>query len=242
LPLWSRTGLLHSLTLGADYKDYKDAQRFLGQDNNLPITYLPFSFSYDLSMAGQHGQTQIGLSSIFSLRNVVSDPDEFAAKRTGAKANFLYLKGDLHQTWLLSRGMNLLGRLSVQYAPDPLISNEQMAAGGADTVRGYPESAALGDRGLIGGVELHSPSLAGTWAPELNDLHVLGFAEGARLIFLEASAAQESRFNLASVGVGMRFRAWKQVSGSLDYARALHAAGGVESGDQRVHFRLGAEW
>lgn len=240
VPLPTRPGLSHSLSLGADYKDYDDTQRFLGQDNNLPITYMPFSVGYDLTLPGERSQTQIGLSTVFSLRNVVSDPAEFAAKRTGGKANFIYFKADLNQTLKFASGMRLAGKFAAQYTTDPLISNEQMAAGGADTVRGYPESTAIGDKGWRLGLELHSPPLK--WVPALDELTLLGFAEGARLNYLQATAAQDSRFSLASAGLGLRFRAGKTFSGGLDYARALKDAGGVQAGDDRVHFRLGAEW
>jgi hemolysin activation/secretion protein len=53
---------------------------------------------------------------------------------------------------------------------------------------------------------------------------------------------QDSRFDLASIGLGMRFRAARHVSGALDYAWPLEDAGGVVAGNGRVHFRLGAEW
>ena len=243
LPLRPLPDVFHSVSLGADYKDYKDSVLFGGsQDSNLPITYLPFTLGYDLSLISQKDQVQIGLSSIFSLRDVVSDSAEFAAKRTGARANFFYLKADLRHRHVFGNGITLAENLSAQFADSPLISNEQMAAGGADTVRGYSESAALGDRGVRVGLELSSPSLAGAWAPILNELRVLGFAEAARLQYLEATALQDSRFDLSSIGLGMRFRAARHVSGALDYAWPLEDAGGVVAGNGRVHFRLGAEW
>jgi len=243
VPLRPLPGLFHSLSLGVDYKDYEDSV-LLGtsQDANLPITYLPFTLGYDISLSGPNRQAQLGLSTVFSLRNVVSDSAEFAAKRTGAKDNFAYFKADLRLRQTFANGFSLAENASLQLTDSPLISNEQMAAGGADSVRGYPESAALGDRGWRVGLELRSPSLSGAWAPQLNELFMLGFAEAARLDYLEASALQQKRFDLASVGLGLRFRAVKNVSGALDYAWPLEDAGGVEAGEGRIHFRLGMEW
>jgi hemolysin activation/secretion protein len=243
LPLRPLPGLYHSLSLGADYKNYKDSVLLeSSQDSDLPISYLPFTLGYDISLIGEKDQTQVGLSTVFALRDVVGDSAEFAAKRSGADANFLYLKADFRHRHTLAHGIGLAGSASAQLSDSPLISNEQMAAGGADTVRGYPESAALGDRGWRVGLELSSPSLAGAWAPGLNELLLLAFGEAARLDYLEATAFQESRFELASVGLGLRFRAAKRVSGALDYAWPLQDAAGVEAGDGRIHFRLGAEW
>lgn len=242
LPLPSRRGEIHSLSLGADYKDYDDTISFQGEDETQPIAYLPFTVGYDLTVAAGHWQTQLGLSAVFGVRGLGSDEAEFAAKRTGARTDFSYFKLDLKQGYRFDNGASLIGRLAAQYAGAPLISNEQMAAGGADTVRGYPESAALGDRGWRLGLEAQSPSLAGQWAPWLNELHFLAFAEGARLYYLEPGVGQEDSFNLASAGLGLRLRAGKHYSGALDFTRALKAAGGVEDGDYRIHFRLGAEW
>lgn len=242
LPLPTRPGLFHSLTLGADYKDYSDTTSFQGENENLPIAYLPFSVGYDLTLAGERWQTQLGLSAVFSLRGIGSDAAEFAAKRTGARDDFAYFKADLKETCQFANGARLTGKLAGQYAGSPLISNEQMAAGGADTVRGYPESAALGDRGWRLGFEVQSPSLAGKSLPWLDELYLLGFAEGAQLYYLDAGVAQESEFSLASAGVGLRLRAGRHYSGALDFAKALKAAGGVEAGDYRIHFRVGAEW
>lgn len=243
LPLRPLPGFFHSLSLGVDYKDYQDSV-LLGssQDSNLPIRYLPFTLGYDLSLSGKNDLTQMGLSTVFSLRGAISDSAEFAAKRTGADANFAYLKADFRHRHTFDNGLSLAENVSAQLTDSPLISNEQMAAGGVDSVRGYPESAALGDRGWRVGLELRSPPLAGAWSPGLNELNLLGFAEAARLQYLAPGAFQESRFELSSVGLGVRFRAVKWLTGALDYAWPLQDAGGVEAGDGRIHFRVGAEW
>lgn len=243
LPLRPLPGLFHSLSLGVDYKDFKDSVQFGNTpEPGLPITYMPFTLEYDMNLNGEKDQTQIGLSTVFSVRGLVSDEAEFAAKRTDASASFMYFKLNLRHRHLFDNGFSLVDGATVQLTGSPLISNEQLAEGGADTVRGYPESAVLGDRGVRVGMELHIPSLAGAWASGLNELNVLGFAEGAWLQELDTTAYQASRFNLASVGVGMRFRVSKWVNGALDYAWPLEDAGGVAAGDGRIHFSLGAEW
>jgi hemolysin activation/secretion protein len=243
LPLRPLPGLFHSLSLGVDYKDFKDSVQFGNTpEPGLPITYLPFTLEYDMNLNGEKDQTQIGLSTVFSIRGLVSDEAEFAAKRTDASASFMYFKLNLRHRHLFENGLSLVDGVTAQLTDSPLISNEQLAEGGADTVRGYPESSVLGDRGLRVGLELHSPSLAGAWAPWLSDLDVLGFAEAAWLQELDTTALQASHFNLASVGVGMRFHASKRLSGTLDYAWPLVDAGGVAAGDGRILFSLGAEW
>lgn len=243
LPLRPLPGLFHSLSLGVDYKNFKDSVQFGNSlEASPPIAYLPFTLGYDLNLIGEKDQTQIGLSTVFSVRGLVSDEAEFAAKRTDASASFMYFKFNFRHRHLFENGISLVDGLSAQFTDSPLISNEQLAEGGADTVRGYPESSVLGDRGVRVGLELHSPSLAGAWATWLTELNVLGFAEAAWLQEIDTTAYQASRFNLASVGLGMRFRATKRMNGTLDYAWPLADAGGVAAGDGRFLFSLGAEW
>jgi hemolysin activation/secretion protein len=44
-----------------------------------------------------------------------------------------------------------------QYSPDPLLTLEQLAIGGANSVRGYPENLMLRDYGVYGTLEFHFP-------------------------------------------------------------------------------------
>lgn len=48
-----------------------------------------------------------------------------------------------------------------QYAPDPIVSAEQFAIGGHNSVRGYKERQFLGDSGATGTIELRSPIYTG---------------------------------------------------------------------------------
>jgi hemolysin activation/secretion protein len=243
LPLRPLPGFFHSLSLGVDYKNFNNSVQYADSNEpSPPITYLPFTLSYDTNLIGERDQAQIGVSTVFSVRGWVSDEAEFAASRTDASASFMYFKFNFSHRHLFDNGITLADGVSAQLTDSPLISNEQLAEGGADTVRGYPESSVLGDRGVRVGLELRSPSLAGAWSPGLSELTVLGFAEAAWLQELDTTAYQQSRFSLSSVGVGMRFRAAKWVNGTLDYAWPLEDAGGVMAGDGRFLFSLAAEW
>jgi hemolysin activation/secretion protein len=168
--------------------------------------------------------------------------NEFACKRYLGNANYAYLRLDAKHTRQIGNGWSLFGRVGGQIASGPLISNEQFSAGGVDTVRGYTESAASGDDGLIGGLELRTPSLARRASERLDDLTLYAFAEGASLNIREPLAGQTDRFYLLAAGLGLRFKGWSGVSGSLDLAYPFEDAGQVEAGDGRVHFRLGYEW
>lgn len=252
MPLRSRLGLFHILTLGMDYKDFDETVALQGSDSvNTPISYLPFSIAYDAKLQAGQSTTQFTSALNFSVRGLADDDveclpglylNEFACKRYLADANYAYLRMDLKHTRQFESGWSLYGRLAGQLASGPLISNEQFSAGGVDSVRGYLESNSSGDDGVFGGLELRAPSLAGLVSPRMQDLTLYAFTEGATLRVQEPLPGQIDRFNLASAGLGVRFKGWGGVSGSLDWAWPFEDAGTVEAGDSRVHFRLGQEW
>ena len=248
LPLRSRSeGFFHTATLGVDYKDFDQSVALIGGgDFNTPITYLPFTLGWDGTWlgqgeSGQRRSTKAGVAFNFHLRGLVADEQEFADKRFKGRANYAYLRGSgsHSETWASGWGVN--ARLGWQITAQPLISNEQFAIGGVDTVRGYLESAALGDNGFALSLEARTPNYAKKVADSLDDLHLLAFADGGLVTVLEPITAAD-RFTLAGAGLGLRLKGWRGVSAGLDWAVALKNLGNTERGDSRAHFRLGYEW
>ncbi len=222
IPLWPGHNLYHSVTLGADYKDFKDDQFLAGSNTgHTPISYVPFSVGYNASMPDENGMTSANVTANFKLRGVGDKMTEcngqtvtqFECKRFGASANYFYLRGGVDRTQNLFWGMSLFAKLDGQMTNGPLISNEQFIAGGSDSVRGYMEAEQAGDDGTHGTLELRSPQ----WGGEtVNDLRVLSFIDAAHLRVRSALPGQTANFNLTSVGVGMRFQAWNHLSLRLD--------------------------
>ncbi len=54
-------------------------------------------------------------------------------------------------------GIELLGRIDAQLASEPLLPAEQMALGGASSVRGYPENQLVRDSGVLLSAEVRVP-------------------------------------------------------------------------------------
>ena len=248
VPLPPGKGYFHSLSLGVDVKDFKESVVLLGADSvNTPIRYVPFSLAYNASLPGNSVTSQFSTTLNFSLRNladkIIDDcdgqpEDQFECKRSGAHSNYFYLKAEYQRTSKLPYDMSWTTKLGAQLASQPLISNEQFGAGGADSVRGYRESERLGDDGWQAGVEWRSPSFAGDKTPNLQELLFLMFAETARLSIQEPLSKQQSRFDLTGTGLGLRFTAWKKLKGELDWARALKDGAATKKDDSRWYFRL----
>lgn len=242
-PLPRLDSYTQTLNLGIDYKNFKETTALEGADSfNTPISYWPLMLDYDATFQGEKRSTQLSLGATFSLRGLGNDVTEFANKRYLAKADFAYWRGNLKHTEQLPWDWQLYLKLNGQLANGPLISNEQFALGGVDSVRGYPESDAMGDKGATGSLELRTPSLARYVSDQIKEMQALVFYDAGHASIYDPLPAQTKQFNLASVGMGLHLKGWHGVSGMVDYAYALHDAATVKEGDERLHFSVGYDW
>lgn len=251
----------HSLTLGVDYKDLAEDLSQAGSGSvpvTTPISYLPFTLEYGGAVAGEQTDTRFDVGLHFGLRGLGDGEidcefqqgdgsiarqriNEFACKRAGAKPNFIVLAvGAEHNHRGLPWGFALHAALKGQLADSPLVSNEQMSAGGVDSVRGYVESERLGDAGVRINLELHSPSLLnGGDGGHLKDLRAALFADAARLKVRDTLPGQAARHDLSSVGLGLNARAWDGFNASLLLAWPFTNAVQTDAGEPRLHFAVG---
>jgi len=239
-PLESDREYVHSLSMGADYKDYNEVIR-LDPENKLttPIDYAVWTFQYNATAFAKKAQTQWSLSANFGIRGIGNSDDEFFDKRYGAQSNFIYLRGSMNRTDFLPADWQLLSTLRAQLANSPLINNEQFSAGGVRSVRGYYESQALGDNAIGAGFEVRTPQLV-EQVKWLNDLRFSAFIEGAHLKIKDALADQDEAIDIASVGLGLTLKAIEKLDVTLDWGYPLKDSNSVERGDDR--FNAGMEW
>lgn len=242
-PLPSRhNDFFHTATFGVDYKDFNQSVALNGGGGfETPITYLPFTMGWDGTWLGEGRNTKLGVAFNFHLRGLVSDEQEFADKRFKGRANYAYLRGTGSHSETWNNGWGANARLGWQIAGQPLISNEQFAIGGADTVRGYLESAALGDNGFALSLEATAPNFAKKLGDALDEVRLLAFVDGG-MVRVRQPITAEDRYTLVGTGVGIRMKGWDGVFAGLDWAIALNDIGKTERGDSRAHFRLGYEW
>jgi len=239
-PLPSDRTFVHSLSMGADYKDYSEIIR-LDPANKIdtPIAYGVWSFQYNASQFTNASQTQWTLGANFGIRGVGNADSEFIDKRNKAHANFTFLRGSMSRTDFLPADWQIGSELHAQISDSPLINNEQFSAGGVHSVRGYYESQALGDNGLTASLELRTPHLFKS-IQSIDDLRLLTFIEGARLKVQDALPDQDNSIDLASIGLGLNLKALNSFDFSLDWGYALKDSGTIERGDNRLN--AGMEW
>lgn len=244
-PLRSVAGISHALTYGLDYKRFlEDLTQFGAGSFPTPLTYWLASLQYSGIHADGGGETGFGAGVSLSLRGLRNNDEQFATKRFRGQSNFALLRWNLQRVQHLPAEFDLTARLDGQLASLALPSSEEYAAGGADSVRGYPEATQIGDHGIRGMLEVRTPSLLGgkdPWA----DLRLLAFVESAQVRVLNPLPGQISRYTLASQGLGLRFSTRSGFLLALDYAWRLKDGltadthGAVDKGGGRLHFNLG---
>lgn len=229
---------ISSLTFGLDYKDFGQDILLPGslQDSS-PIHYLLWSGQYAATRLGKHLDFNTSLAINFGVRGLAGSDPEFEFKRSGATANFAYLRGSSSLTWRTWGGLSVVGRFQYQYAEQPLVSNEQFSLGGVDTVRGYLEAEELVDSGVAGTLELRSP------VARLGGSQTVGYLFYDRGIgmmqqpLVSEITSGSVRTDLYSFGAGFHFTGYG-VNGSLDWAQPRVSGSRTLHGDSRFDFSL----
>lgn len=137
------------------------------------------------------------------------------------------------------QGAQVIVRADAQFSNDKLLPQEQLALGGATTVRGYRENTLVRDEGYLASLEFRYP-LTQASAP-------IGALEAA--LFSDYGAGwNKGRFSdresLWSVGVGFLWTPTKQLNAKLYIAHDLEDAPdapGHDLQDEGIHFSITAE-
>jgi len=226
-----------TFTVGLDRKQLTQNVITAGTPSNSTVLYYPLSLAYAGTWQENDLITKAGGTINFAFP-AGSDSSKLDLQRFGALRNYIAAKVDVSRQQPLGGGYSVYGRLQGQYTNDPLLSSEQLSAGGTSTVRGYLEAERLGDYGAIGTIEFRTRSFGKDIAPQIGDLHFLTFLDGGMLWLNQPLAGQRSSFRLASAGIGMRFSAFDTLNGAADIAVAAVDGAVTKMGATRVHFRL----
>lgn len=221
------TGITQSLSIGADFKDFKQNIEVNGVAvTTAPITYVPLEVQYALSGATEHTSYDLSLGTTMGLRaikevvcieqsGVCVLADAFQNREQYSTENFVRGNLSLDFSYAFKDDMIAAFRLNGQLADSHLITNEQFAAGGMQSVRGYYSSEAVGDNGIAPSLELRSPSIAPLVGRWLNDARFFGFADTAFIHVNDTLAGQHADFKMIGVGGGLRVRLLDRFSGEV---------------------------
>jgi len=130
----------------------------------------------------------------------------------------------------------LLLKVAGQYTEDPLLSVEQLAIGGASTVRGYRENTMIRDKGVMATAEFHIP----LWQDSAQTpiIQLVPFVDWG---WGKNNDNLPGQFDdIGSAGVGIIVTPCKKVTGSLYYGYPFRDIVYVHSDlqDLGLHFRV----
>ena len=251
----------HTVTLGGEFRDLK--QNVGNGDSGVatPLRYLPLQAGYSGQWThagdGPRAQTSLAVNLAFGLRGLLArriacpgntldgQQDQFACNRDGADGGFVTLRTDLRHSRPFAGGTLAL-RAAGQAATQALVSGEQFTLGGADTVRGYFESEAVGDMALLASLEWRSRNLLGAAAAPIGTpplaLAALVFADLARAWLIDRLPEQAPYPSLAGAGLGLQLRLGSRGSADLDLAWPLKPTRNSPSRQPRLHARVGLQF
>lgn len=219
--------VIHQLTAGIDYKVFKESL-ILGADNTrTPIDYFPFTAQYTQVRRNDTYDLDLTIGATGGIRSLSATNEEFGLKRYNASASWLAVRGEVGFAYKFPGDWRLGARASGQLASGALISNEQFAAGGLESVRGYYESQDLGDDGVSVQAQFDTPSLLK--GGPLTSLSLFAFADGARLRIRTPLEGQQANTSLVSVGGGINLRALDRISLSALLAVPLRETGSIKT-------------
>jgi hemolysin activation/secretion protein len=245
----------HNFTAGFDYKDFKQDVTLEGADDiPSPAKYSLFSLQYTASwlgasdsarqstaITGARSNTTFNLGMDFTVTALgFSDSGQFDRKRFGASSSFFIFHPDLQRQQWLPWNWSLVADINGQLASGPLISNEQYAAGGVDSVRGYTEAERLGDDGARASLELRTPQLL-AGRPHVLNSYLYLFADSAKVRILDPLPGQFTGYHLNSQGIGFRFK-YGGLAADVDGARAATAGFVTRAGSYSAQFKVNYTW
>ncbi len=233
-----RGGYEQRLVAGMDYRLYDNSAVLLGADLARDVVAHPLSLTY----GGAWTTDSLSLDGSFGvLYNIPwggqGQTSDYAAVRSGAKANYTILRYGLNLMgrpggdWLLRLGLN------GQYSPDRLIPGEQFGLGGAASIRGYEEREESWDAGISGVAEIYSPDLARRFNLARVQARLVGFYDTGYGYNLRPQTGEQHDHGLSGTGIGVRLGVGEYLNFSLDWGHALDSSTTTRSGDNRIHFR-----
>lgn len=226
-------------------QDFYVGMDFKYSNNNLEFAAIPVmdnktdvaqvTLGYSLNREGANSSSFISPQLVLSPGGLskYNNNEAFEGSRLGAHARYAYFRLDGEHSQRLPAGFRWDVRANAQYSNVPLLGSEQIAGSGAYAVRGYPESQAFGDKGVVVRNELHLPLLPlGSLSDTSLDTFVFYDAAWLRSVGQDAGS-----INLSSAGLGASLRWSSAVTLDMTAGRPLKRNVAGDEGT-RVHFRL----
>ncbi len=209
------------------------------------LVYVPVSLGIDFFDIDRHGGTAASFG--FSY-NLFGESEDFqsASHSTNAHAGFGRFTLNLSREQKLKHGWSLLFRASGQMATGALISNEQFALGGLNSVRGYYDGDDYGDAGWFGSAEIRSPYVTGRvpiWSGTVPVwLRATAFADVGQRFLLDTTAPLDRERTLWGAGLGLSANINNRLDARLVVAWPFADSPNTKASEPRAYFSVGGQF
>lgn len=231
------------ISLGFDYKAFKNNVALQGIQIGNDVTVHPLSLTYSANFSSNAGDASVYLTGLGNIpggdKGTTAD---FAKVRSGATAGYYAVRYGAGFSKVLPAAWQLKLTLSGQYTSDSLVPGEQFGIGGASSVRGFSERALANDYGTLVSGEIYTPNLCTGVNTSFTQCQILAFYDAGRVARNKALAGEATSASIASIGLGIRLAMSKVMSLQMDYGRGLHAPDELSKDDRRLHVRLGVNY
>jgi hemolysin activation/secretion protein len=226
----------HSIDIGIDNRLFDNTADLtinnLNQGDISPdIRSTPLSLTYRGNIASEslivshhiNFSTNLGIGSLND-----SEAYEDLAFATGQKLdeNWHVLRYGLFAQKTVNE-WTLRANLRGQYSNESLISGEQFGLGGAYSVRGYEEREVSSDKGNIVTLEAYTPA----W----NNANLVAFYDYGSGENHDPLPNLRHKWNLSSIGVGVRWQYESSIQLSVDLAHTLRDGVETQSHQNNIH-------
>jgi hemolysin activation/secretion protein len=245
----------HGFSFGLDYKNFKQDILIKGTALKSPVEYIPLVLGYSFSQGSETTQIEANLNTTLGLRvlrrqkcgpnstiTVCFEEDGVRERQSDSFENFSHINLDVNWVSAFKGDWVAAAKFSGQYADSRLVTNEQFAAGGLSTVRGYFQSEVVGDDGFTGSIEFRAPSLATYLGAFVDEFRLFSFAEFGLTRVLSPLPEQQSVFKIGSFGGGARVKLLKRLSGEVAVGVPVLSSVTTRKGDPRVTFTAKSEF
>lgn len=209
------------------------------------VLYFPINGGLDFSETDARGSTAASLA---LSGNFAGSDAQFAKLSYSSRAQSLFGKAALtaSREQKLPVGCSLLVRASSQAASGALISNEQFALGGVNSVRGYYEGDQYGDCGWSGSLELRSPYLE----PQVAELarfvpawlRASVFTDGGQRILLASASGTDPVLWLWGAGFGLSANVNNHLDARVGVAWPFCSTPNTTRDDLHAYFSIGGQF
>jgi hemolysin activation/secretion protein len=208
-------------------------------------TYLPLALGVDFSSTDRRGTftASLGLGG-----NFIGSETNFSqlAYSSDADPNYGKLTLAVTRDHKVFKNWSLLLRANGQAATGALLSTEQFALGGINSVRGYYEGDEYGDSGWFTSAELRTPFIT-TRVPGWSGFvptWVRGsvFMDYGQRFLLDAPTGVESQRSLWGLGFGLSANINNHFDAKLTVAWPLTDTPNTPDGSPRAYFSIGGQF